>query len=114
MKTRVKGLYAAEDLIGIAQRLMARLQDAGVTHVRDVSVYYTTTDVRGETVEIGTIAGPVDELSLRHPTWRSPSRSGDWRCCAHNRVASPSCGSCRRVIAIGKAEVTLRSMSPAP
>ncbi len=36
MKSEAKGHYTTEALIEIAQRLVARLQDAGVTHIRDV------------------------------------------------------------------------------
>lgn len=64
MKSRAKGLYATESMVGIAERVMAQLQDAGVTHVRDVAIYYTPADWRGQVVEVGTAEGLVDELVI--------------------------------------------------
>ncbi len=64
MKSEAKGHYTTEALIEIAQRLVARLQDAGVTHVRDVLLSYQPTDAKGLDIEVGTLAGPVGELPL--------------------------------------------------
>jgi hypothetical protein len=64
MKSDARGHFATEDLIEIAQRLVAALQDAGVTHVRDVAVTYQPTDNKGLDVDVGTLAGPVDVLPL--------------------------------------------------
>lgn len=64
MRTPVDGHYATEALIEIAQRLVAVLQDAGVTHVRDIAVTYQPTDAKGLDVDVGTLAGPLDVLAL--------------------------------------------------
>jgi hypothetical protein len=64
MKSEVAGHVTTEALIEIAQHLVARLQDAGVTHVRDVSVVFHPTDAKGLDIEVGTLAGPVDTLPL--------------------------------------------------
>jgi hypothetical protein len=64
MRSDVRGHVATKDLIEIVQRLVAALQDAGVTHLRDVSVSYQPTDPKGLDVDVGTLAGPVDVLPL--------------------------------------------------
>lgn len=64
MRSEAKGHYTTEAVIEIAERLVARLQDAGVTHVRDVTVQYQPTDAKGLDVDVGTLAGPVNELPL--------------------------------------------------
>ncbi len=64
LKSRAKGLYATESLVAFAERVMAQLQDVGVTHLRDVAIYYTPADWRGQIVEVGTGEGPVDELMI--------------------------------------------------
>jgi hypothetical protein len=64
VRSRAKGLYRVEDLIAIAERVVAALQDAGVTHVADVAVYYRPSDARGAKVAIGTDAGPIEDMSI--------------------------------------------------
>lgn len=64
MRSEAKGHYTTEAVIEIAERLVARLQDAGVTHIRDVTVQYQPTDGKGLDVDVGTLAGPVNELPL--------------------------------------------------
>jgi hypothetical protein len=64
MKSTIDGLYAVEGLVTMAQRLMARLQDAGVTHVRDVALSYDPANAQGVRLELGTAAGPEDEIDL--------------------------------------------------
>lgn len=64
MRSAVPGCVLTEDLIEIAQRLVAALQDAGVCHVRDVTVIYQPVDVKGLDIEVGTLAGPIDVLPL--------------------------------------------------
>jgi hypothetical protein len=64
MKSTVDGLYPVEELLTMAQRLMARLQDAGVTHVRDVALTYDPATGQGVRLELGTLAGPADEIDL--------------------------------------------------
>jgi hypothetical protein len=64
MKSTVDGLFHVEDVLAIAQRLVARLQDAGVTHVRDVALSYDPANGQGVMLELGTIAGPEDEIDL--------------------------------------------------
>ena len=64
MRSEAKGHFTTEAVIEIAERLVARLQDAGVTHVRDVTVQYQPTDAKGLDIDVGTLAGPVNELPL--------------------------------------------------
>lgn len=64
MRSDVRGHLRTEDLIEIAQRLVAALQDAGVTHVRDVSLSYQPTEANGLDIAVGTLAGPVDTLPI--------------------------------------------------
>jgi hypothetical protein len=64
MKSEVRGHVVTEDLIEIAQRLVAALQDAGVTHIRDVAMTYQPTDAKGLDVDVGTLAGPIDMLPI--------------------------------------------------
>lgn len=64
MRSDANGHYATEALIEIAQRLVAQLQDAGVTHVRDIALTYQPTDAKGLDIEVGTLAGPLDRLPL--------------------------------------------------
>jgi hypothetical protein len=65
MRSDAKGHFTTEALIEIAQRLVAALQDAGVTHIRDLSMVYHPTDAKGLDIAVGTLAGPVDTLPLR-------------------------------------------------
>ena len=64
MRSDAKGHYATEAMIEIAQRLVAQLQDAGVTHVRDIALYYQPTDAKGLDIDVGTLVGPLDRLPL--------------------------------------------------
>jgi hypothetical protein len=62
MRSEVRGYVLTEDLIDIALRLVAALQDAGVSHVRDVTMAYQPTDANGLDFEVGTLAGRIDVL----------------------------------------------------
>lgn len=64
MRSRAIGLYRTEDLIPIAERIVAALQDAGVTHVADVAVYYRPADRHGAEIAVGTDAGPIEEMAI--------------------------------------------------
>ncbi|MEQ1715484.1 MAG: hypothetical protein ABL907_05790 [Hyphomicrobium sp.] len=64
MKSRARGLYPAEALISIAERVVAALQDAGAGHVRDVAIYFTVSDAVGREVKLGKADLEIDELKL--------------------------------------------------
>ncbi len=64
LKSNAPGLYATESLILIAERVMAALQDAGVTHIRDVAIYLTPADRHGVRLEVATADGPVTTLGV--------------------------------------------------
>lgn len=64
MKSRARGLYATENLINIAERVVAALQDAGAGHIRDVAIYFTATDAEGLEVKLGKSGLEIDELKL--------------------------------------------------
>lgn len=47
MRIKSTGTFTTETLVDIAQRMMAELQDAGVSHVQNVNVYLNIVDKTG-------------------------------------------------------------------
>lgn len=48
MRFKTRGNFATEDIIEIAQRVMAQVQEAGVEHVSGFNIYLTPTDEAGK------------------------------------------------------------------
>ncbi|MEO0729180.1 MAG: hypothetical protein AAFY64_02220 [Pseudomonadota bacterium] len=55
MRIKSRGTFETEALVDIAQRMMAELQDAGVSHVQNVNVYLNIIDKTGSqrTLQLG-------------------------------------------------------------
>lgn len=64
MRFKTKGTVQTENVIDIAQRIVAQLQDAGVGHVAGVNVYLSTVDKRGECRDLAINGKIVDELDV--------------------------------------------------
>jgi len=71
MKFGTRGRFKTEDIVDIAMRCMAELQDAGIEYVSGVNLYLTPTDKRGrqrsilkDGQEVDQIRPMVDDLVL--------------------------------------------------
>lgn len=74
MRFKTRGHFATEDILEVAQRVVAQVQDAGVDHVSGFNIYLTPTDSDGrhrrfvkDGLEVDHVEVEVWDLTLPEP-----------------------------------------------
>lgn len=67
MRFKTRGNIATEDILEVAQRVIAQVQEAGVDHVSGLNIYLTPTDATGKHRRFVKDGLGVDQVEIE--TW---------------------------------------------
>lgn len=64
MRFKTTGSIATEDVVTVAQRLVALLQDAGVTRISGLNAYLTPQDAKGSPQTLGCDGNETESVTI--------------------------------------------------
>lgn len=96
MRFKTRGTIAVEDIIEVAQRVMAQVQDAGVTHISGVNVYLSPSDRDGKRRRFVRDGLEVDEVSIETWDLTEPEPVAEMSTVYADEPTNPSAQNARR------------------